>query len=624
MRQPSHLILVIFLAICSRIDGNACCTAKEESGNQAGPHPQFVWDANATAINFAPDSKVFAVATEDLRIRVYELATSKQLFTLNGHTVPISALAISPDGKLLASAGFSETKPTSFELRMWSLGNGELLHQVQEKGHRSEGDTISPMAFLAFSPDNMVLAFPGKDRSVQLCDTKSWEIRQSWKLGLVPSTAAFSPEGKTIAIGTHTGKDHGTVSLFDVRTGKQTRTHAAVYSGVMALAFPPDEKAIWGAHRHSLNRLDVPSDNYEQVWTWEGRQQADAVSFMSDGDRVALVIDDNLELRETKSGRTLLRLNESSRLVALAPDGQAIASASKDGKVKLWRIDDLPDIGKLLEEACDLIASHEEGLGKAYLYRQAAVLYGRSGDLESAYKTLDQIFPRSYGQTAKNLKRVGFLEMVEDVALHENAELAIKIIDDCPSSYREYSDDAFGRVAVSAAKRGDAKVAWSAIERIKKPDGLYPYELVAAITLDDKKRGREILSEWRDKPAAADAKTTPSPPADLSGIVWTLSLYKWCGMEKEMEELLDQVSGSTDSPDKTRAEIMRQLKEASTEHSNEANEVEATKQVSSAEIRSLYAKVKSAPASTTKVDRLLSIAKSVLDFGRPTTRLNCN
>jgi WD40 repeat protein len=329
------LFRLAFLAVCATIDATAVLATSTEPDGQAGPRPHRVWDANATAIAFSPDGKFLAVALDDLTVRVFEPATGKQLLTLKGHTVAVTAVAVSPDGKVLASAGCSETRPGSFELRLWNLGNGELIHQLQEKDHRSDGDGASPRPFLAFSPDGLLLALPGKDRSVHLWDVKAWKPKQSWKLGLVPSTVAFSPDGNAIAVGTYTGHNHGTVSLFDLRTGKPSPARASIYSGVLALAFSPDGKQVLGGHRHWLYRLDVGSGNYEQVW--ETKQQVGAISFTAGGDRVALVIDEDVELRDTKSGRTLLRLKESSRSVTFAPDGKEMATSSKDGKVKLWR-----------------------------------------------------------------------------------------------------------------------------------------------------------------------------------------------------------------------------------------------------------------------------------------------
>src|SRR5262249_41272032 len=57
------------------------------------------------AVAFSPDGKIIASAGTDKEIRLWEADTGKDIRTLSGHTKPIATLAFSPDGKYLASAG---------------------------------------------------------------------------------------------------------------------------------------------------------------------------------------------------------------------------------------------------------------------------------------------------------------------------------------------------------------------------------------------------------------------------------------------------------------------------------------------------------------------------------------
>ncbi|MEM8667717.1 MAG: hypothetical protein AAGG48_09395 [Planctomycetota bacterium] len=52
---------------------------------------------------------------------------------------------------------------------------------------------------------------------------------------------------------------------------------------------------------------------------------------------------------------------------------------------------DLPQVGKLLSQASEHVATLEPSLDQAYLFRQLATLYARSHKLDAAYKSLDQI-----------------------------------------------------------------------------------------------------------------------------------------------------------------------------------------------------------------------------------------
>ena len=74
--------------------------------------------------------------------------------------------------------------------------------------------------------------------------------------------------------------------------------------------------------------------------------------------------------------------------------------------------DNLPPVNEVLVQASRHIAKLEPDVTQAYLYRQLAALFARSQNLDAAYRTLKRIrISESINrQTAKNLKRVGFLE----------------------------------------------------------------------------------------------------------------------------------------------------------------------------------------------------------------------
>jgi len=108
------------------------------------PHPQRV-----LALAISPDGKLLATGCADRFIRVFSLtgARPKELRKLIGHRQGIVALAFSPDGKTLASAGEDET------VRFWNVDTGRELHQLTDRVVR----------VLAYSPDGKTLACGGRD-----------------------------------------------------------------------------------------------------------------------------------------------------------------------------------------------------------------------------------------------------------------------------------------------------------------------------------------------------------------------------------------------------------------------------------------------------------------------------
>jgi WD40 repeat protein len=113
-------------------------------------------------VAFSPDGQQIAAISEtDARaIQIWWWQNNALLTTLNGHRAPLTALAFSPDGALLASTDMAG------ELRLWRTGDGKLL--VQSAAHSG------PIASLAFTPNGEQLATAGEDGLVRL-----WRIEMT-------------------------------------------------------------------------------------------------------------------------------------------------------------------------------------------------------------------------------------------------------------------------------------------------------------------------------------------------------------------------------------------------------------------------------------------------------------
>lgn len=274
--------------------------------------------------------------------------------------------------------------------------------------------------------------------------------------------------------------------------------------------------------------------------------------------------------------------------------------------------DNLPDVDELLDRAIEQIALLDKEYAKPHRYRRAAVLYGRSGDVEATFDAIEHIS----GQERENAKRLRYLKIVADVSQKRNALPAIKIVDEAPAAYGPYSDDAYGRIAVTASQEGDAAGAWLAISRINQVEGLYPYGLVAAAILDDKVRGREILLGEHKSRLDALAGRVQLAREEWLGIVWILSYYKWCGLEKESEELIQHACATTDEPEKARAEVISRLEGEPPCVSKDTKETSSKKPIAVEDIRTMHAAANRSGDPREKVNLLLNVAELVLEYGK--------
>ena len=105
-----------------------------------------------TAVSFSPDGKTLANGSLDNTVRVWDLATGKELLRWS-HESTVNAVSFSPDGKTLASGSMDNT------VRVWDLATGK------EQQRWSHDD---PVTAVSFSPDGKTLASGSVDNTLRL------------------------------------------------------------------------------------------------------------------------------------------------------------------------------------------------------------------------------------------------------------------------------------------------------------------------------------------------------------------------------------------------------------------------------------------------------------------------
>ncbi|HUS63087.1 MAG TPA: caspase family protein [Kofleriaceae bacterium] len=218
-------------------------------------------DAGSGRVALSRDASI-AIVAEFNDALLIEVATGKQLARLSGATNDVKAVAIAAEARRAATAS------TDRSARVWDLDTGAEIAVFQN-------DEL--MTGVALSPDGKRLATAGwACQGFEDCGRHRahlWDVETRALLRTMeghtdePNAVAFAPDATRVA----TASDDGTVKLWRAADGTLERTFTGHADGVTSVAFSHDGRFI----------VSSSADGSVRIWRVDGEA---SVSLMSRGD----------------------------------------------------------------------------------------------------------------------------------------------------------------------------------------------------------------------------------------------------------------------------------------------------------------------------------------------------
>ncbi len=256
----------------------------------------------SNALALSPDGVLVAAALEDGTIHLWDTGQNWAGRTLAGHTGPAIAVAFLPDNSTLISAGRDGM------VRAWDVATGQSRPPLDARS--------GPLNGIALSADGTLLATVGDEGVIRLWDLATGQEVRSFGPVAGPARAvALSPDGALVAAG-----DGPNIQIWDARTGAALRR--------LEGRWEDEKEAVWLGHQGTVLSLAFPD-----LKAWTG---SSAGHILASGAQDASCAFWDVETGQVK----WMAEGHYGAVTSLAfnPDGKSLLSGSADTKLRLWRI----------------------------------------------------------------------------------------------------------------------------------------------------------------------------------------------------------------------------------------------------------------------------------------------